>query len=363
MLPMDVLDVCRAKAAERNIPSAHVAAIVDVESRGLVFDPAGSGRPMILFEQHLFARKLSGDALTEALRRGLATKSHKKNKYPKAQADRWKQIEAAQELCHEFGVSDVAAFESASYGVGQVLGEHWNELGFASFGDFYKTMMSGAGGQIDIMLKFVKVNGLEDELREGRWPAFFRGYNGPDYARLGYHLRIAKALALYGGESAEPDGMLRMGAKGAKVREIQALLVRAGHQVKIDGDYGPATKKAVRAFQKAHGITVDGVVGPQTQTALAKFRQGVADKPGEQKVTEVKEVIESVVVGGGGTIAIETAKKTVEGAKDEIVGLGLDLPVVDYLIAGLSTAAAVLAVAAIGYGLYAWLRSKKTVEV
>jgi hypothetical protein len=37
----------------------------------------------------------------------------------------------------------------------------------------------------------------------------------------------------------------------------------------LDGEYGPATERAVRAFQTAAGIEVDGVVGPETRAALA----------------------------------------------------------------------------------------------
>ncbi len=35
-----------------------------------------------------------------------------------------------------------------------------------------------------------------------------------------------------------------------------------------DGDFGPATKKALAAWQRSHGLTADGVAGPQTRSAL-----------------------------------------------------------------------------------------------
>lgn len=35
-----------------------------------------------------------------------------------------------------------------------------------------------------------------------------------------------------------------------------------------DGDFGPSTDKAVRAFQKLKGLSVDGVIGKDTWTAL-----------------------------------------------------------------------------------------------
>lgn len=57
---------------------------------------------------------------------------------------------------------------------------------------------------------------------------------------------------------------LRRGAAGAPVRHLQGLL-----GIKpADGDFGPATDSAVRAFQARHSLRPDGVVGPLTWAAL-----------------------------------------------------------------------------------------------
>lgn len=65
-----------------------------------------------------------------------------------------------------------------------------------------------------------------------------------------------------------PDHLpLQRGSRGEDVKWAQWAL--AFHGKEIDGDFGPATEKAVRLFQKHRGLTVDGVVGPQTATALS----------------------------------------------------------------------------------------------
>lgn len=62
--------------------------------------------------------------------------------------------------------------------------------------------------------------------------------------------------------------MLRRGETGEDVRLAQAALDRAGFAVALDGDFGPWTERAVKAFQASKGLTADGVIGPQTWAKL-----------------------------------------------------------------------------------------------
>jgi hypothetical protein len=67
-----------------------------------------------------------------------------------------------------------------------------------------------------------------------------------------------------------PEGVvLRRGAKGAEVRQVQEALVALGYSTIIDGKFGPATAQAVKSFQASSGLTDDGVVGPATLSALS----------------------------------------------------------------------------------------------
>jgi N-acetyl-anhydromuramyl-L-alanine amidase AmpD len=59
------------------------------------------------------------------------------------------------------------------------------------------------------------------------------------------------------------------GDKGQKVKALQAQLKHLGwYSGNVDGKFGPATEKAVQAFQKAAGLRIDGRVGSKTWTAL-----------------------------------------------------------------------------------------------
>jgi peptidoglycan hydrolase-like protein with peptidoglycan-binding domain len=55
---------------------------------------------------------------------------------------------------------------------------------------------------------------------------------------------------------------LRYGMRGEAVRRLQKELKKRGYYGgRLDGDYGPKTRKAVKAFQLDEHLTVDGVAG------------------------------------------------------------------------------------------------------
>ena len=62
--------------------------------------------------------------------------------------------------------------------------------------------------------------------------------------------------------------VLTKGDRGNAVERLQRKLAAAGHALAADGDFGPGTDGAVRAFQAVHGLLADGVVGPATWAAL-----------------------------------------------------------------------------------------------
>ncbi len=79
--------------------------------------------------------------------------------------------------------------------------------------------------------------------------------------------RTARALTALGGLPSRPT--LREGDEGPSVALLQrALAAKGSSPGAIDGDFGPKTVAAVRAFQAAQGLGVDGVVGKNTWKAL-----------------------------------------------------------------------------------------------
>ena len=81
------------------------------------------------------------------------------------------------------------------------------------------------------------------------------------------------ALGVNCGSTPPPPGQpcptLRIGSRGAAVREVQQLLNSQGFNPgPIDGIFGPRTQNAVIAFQRSRGLVQDGIVGIKTWTAL-----------------------------------------------------------------------------------------------
>lgn len=64
---------------------------------------------------------------------------------------------------------------------------------------------------------------------------------------------------------------LKKGCKGEDVKALQILLIGRGYSCGscgTDGDFGTATDKAVRSYQKTKSLSVDGKAGPATMGSL-----------------------------------------------------------------------------------------------
>lgn len=93
----------------------------------------------------------------------------------------------------------------------------------------------------------------------------------PVVARIAVKIRgtVIKPPSGNGWTAVMIDNMpsLREGDNGEDVQTWQGILNARGQSVKMDSDFGPATKKATIAVQKRYGAeSVDGVVGPETWT-------------------------------------------------------------------------------------------------
>ena len=258
-------------ATEFGLEPAALLAIAEVESGGRTFAVVNGRRePLIRFEEHYFDRLLSGQKRAQARAQHLASPKAGAIANPASQAARWRLVEQASQIDRK------AALESVSWGLGQVMGSHWEWLGFAGIDEFVFQARGGAAGQARLMAGYLEKSGLTKALAAHDWEVVARGYNGPGYRKASYHLKLAAAYrrhAAGGTKPAAPDAtpaLLRRGLSGVAVRDLQQTLSALGYPVKADGMFGPATERTLRAFQRDHGLGADGVAGPDSFAAMAR---------------------------------------------------------------------------------------------
>lgn len=58
------------------------------------------------------------------------------------------------------------------------------------------------------------------------------------------------------------------GSSGEDVKKLQKALNSVGYNLAVDGEFGPKTQSAVRAYQQKNGLAVDGIVGVNTWNSL-----------------------------------------------------------------------------------------------
>lgn len=94
---------------------------------------------------------------------------------------------------------------------------------------------------------------------------------------------------------------LKQGASSPEVEYLQRQLLAAGFNPgKVDGLFGPKTKAAVMAFQRARGLEVDGIAGPRLWAAL-DVQRGSGQRPVLKRgLSEpVVEVIQKMLMAHG----------------------------------------------------------------
>lgn len=180
----------QAAAAALNVSVPAIKAVAEVESNGAGFLP--DGRPKILFERHIFRKRLQAKGIdTSKVPSGICSATA--GGYLGG-ADEHDRLEMAVKY------DRAAALESCSWGSFQIMGYHWTTLGYPSLQAFVNAMYKDAAGQLDAFVRFIKADSrLVRALQRRDWTTFASVYNGPSYAKNAYDTKMAQAFKRAGG--------------------------------------------------------------------------------------------------------------------------------------------------------------------
>jgi hypothetical protein len=226
-----------AAASHVGVDPALLWSVVTVETSGCGFLP--DRRPMILFERHEFRKRTEGRF--DGAHPGI---SGSPGGYGPGGAHQYQRLEEAIDCDRR------AALESASWGLGQIMGYNAKSAGFRDAEDMVSQMMRGENEQILGMAAFMRASGMHGALQRREWTDFARRYNGPSYEQNRYDQKLAAAHS-----SVSAKGFPDLMARG-----VQLLLTYHGFSPgKIDGIEGGLTRTAIRSAStsgaKAYLIT------------------------------------------------------------------------------------------------------------
>jgi hypothetical protein len=233
--------------ATLGILPAELWTVIQVETLGWGY--LADRRPQNLFERHVFHRLTAGRFDDGDISDPLP------GCYGSAGTQQYERLARAITLDRR------AALCSASWGLGQVLGENFGLAGFSTVHAMVAAMMDSEDGQAAAMVNFIRHAGLASALRSHDWTAFARGYNGQNFAVNRYDERLAQAFAKF---SLGPLPAL-------DVRMAQLYLTFLGLSPgPVDGLMGLRTRAALMQFQVRQSLSANGSLSP---TVLERLEQ------------------------------------------------------------------------------------------
>jgi hypothetical protein len=243
-------------ASNLGVHAPEIWAVLAVETKGCGYLP--DRRPQILYERHIFHRLTQGQFddgdISDPTPGGYGpTGAH--------QYDR---------LALAIAQDRMAALQSASWGLGQIMGENFAAAGFHDVEDMVTTMAQSEDAQLAAMASFLIASKLRASLQAHDWTTFARGYNGPNFVINRYDMRLNGEFQKFS-MGALPD---------LKVRAAQLYLTYLGfHPGPIDGIAGEHTLSALAQFQTQTGVQQTNVIDEGTVARLQDALPSIDDIP------------------------------------------------------------------------------------
>lgn len=173
-------------AEELGVEVAAMKAVVAIEAGAAMKGFWAPGIPVINFDRTMYAKYRNSapsksGAKGEKLPEGLSG-------YAKSE---WTQLINARK------VNAQGANMGTFWGMFQIGGFNYKLCGCKSVDEFVRLMAYSELEQLELFAAFISNTGMLKDLKAKNWAAFARKYNGPSYARRGYHTKMANAYARF----------------------------------------------------------------------------------------------------------------------------------------------------------------------
>ena len=171
---------------ELGIEVAAIKAVVEIEAGAAMKGFWAPGVPVVSFDQTMYAKYKSKVPSTEGA---------KDEKVPEGLKGyvlkKWTALVNARKK--NFMGANMGTF----WGMFQIGGFNYKLCGCEDVNEFVRRVSYSELEQLQLFAAFLINTGMVEYLRKKDWRGFARRYNGPSYAKRGYHTKMAKAYAKY----------------------------------------------------------------------------------------------------------------------------------------------------------------------
>ena len=173
-------------AKELDIEVAAIKAVVEIEAGAAMKGFWAPGIPEINFDTTMYSKYKSKaeskeGAKDEKVPAGLKGYALKE----------WTQLINARKT------NAMGANLGTFWGMFQIGGFNYKLCGCSNVNEFVRRMAFSELEQLQLFAAFISNTGMVKYLQNKDWSGFARRYNGPSYAKRGYHTKMAKAYAKY----------------------------------------------------------------------------------------------------------------------------------------------------------------------
>lgn len=173
-------------AKEINVEPAAMKAVVSIEAGAAMKGFWAPGVPVINFDRTMY-NKYRNSAPNKAGAKG--------EKVPAGLSGyalrQWTQLINARKSNAQ------GANMGTFWGMFQIGGFNYKLCGCSSVDEMVKLMSESELEQLQLFATFLVNTGMVKDLRAKNWASFSRKYNGPSYAKRGYHTKMASAYARF----------------------------------------------------------------------------------------------------------------------------------------------------------------------